>query len=60
VDVAGVNIVDYFEVIEIIGEMDPYPTLLRIDWVYVNYAIIGLVVPEIKLKDQRIMSDIRN
>ena len=31
-----------FEVIEIMGDNDPYPFLLRIDWAYNNYAIIDL------------------
>ena len=33
---------DDFEVIEIMGDKDPYPTLLGIDWAYENYAIINL------------------
>jgi hypothetical protein len=31
-----------FEVIEIMGEKNPYPSLLGIDWAYENYAIIDL------------------
>jgi hypothetical protein len=29
-------------VIEIMGEKDPYPTLLGIDWAYENYVVIDL------------------
>jgi hypothetical protein len=42
IDVAGVKTVVDFEVIEIMGDKDPYPTLLRIDWAYDNYVVIDL------------------
>jgi hypothetical protein len=42
IDVAGVKTVSDFEVIEILGDKDPYPTLLDIDWAYDNYAVINL------------------
>jgi len=42
IDVAGVKTVVDFEVIEIMGDKDPYPTLLGIDWAYDNYAVINL------------------
>jgi hypothetical protein len=42
VDLVGVNIVADFEVIEIMGDKDPYPTLLGIDWAYINYVVIDL------------------
>jgi hypothetical protein len=42
IDVAGVKTTTDFEVIEIMGDKDPYPSLLRIDWAYENYAIIDL------------------
>jgi hypothetical protein len=42
IDVAGVNTIADFEVIEIMGHKDPYPALLRIDWAYENYAVIDL------------------
>jgi hypothetical protein len=42
IDVVGVKTTTDFEVIEIMGDKDPYPALLRIDWEYENYAIIGL------------------
>jgi hypothetical protein len=42
IDVAGVKTVDDFEVIEIMGDKDPYPTVLGIDWAYDNYAVIDL------------------
>ena len=42
IDVAGVKTVAHFEVIEIMGDKDPYPTLLGIDWAFDNYAVIDL------------------
>jgi len=42
VDVVGVKMIIYFEVIEIMGDEDPYPALLGIYWDYYNYAIIDL------------------
>jgi hypothetical protein len=42
IDVVGVNTIDDFEVIEIMGDKDPYPALLGIDWAYENYAVIDL------------------
>jgi hypothetical protein len=42
IDVAGVKTTTDFEVIEIMGDKDPYPSLLGIDWAYENYAIIDL------------------
>jgi hypothetical protein len=42
IDVAGFKITTDFEVIEIMGDKDPYPTLLIIYWEYNNYAIIYL------------------
>jgi hypothetical protein len=42
INVARVKIVVEFEFIEIMGDKDPYPTLLSIDWAYENYAIINL------------------
>jgi hypothetical protein len=40
--VTGLKTTTDFEVIEIMGDKDPYPALLEIDWVYDNYAIIDL------------------
>ena len=42
VDVAGVKTIVDFEVIEIMGDKDPYPALLRIDLDYENYVFIDL------------------
>jgi hypothetical protein len=42
IDVAGVKIMAKFEVIEIMGDKDPYPMLYGIDWAYENYAVIDL------------------
>lgn len=42
VDVAGVKSYIEFEVIDIMGDKDAYPTLLAVDWAYENYVIIDL------------------
>ena len=42
IDVERVKTVVDFEVIEIMGDKDPYPALLGIDWAYDNYAVIDL------------------
>jgi hypothetical protein len=42
IDVAGVKTTTDFEVIEIMGDKDPHPALLGIDWAYYNYVIIDL------------------
>ena len=42
VDIAGVKTYIDFEVIDIMGDKDPYPALLGIDWAFENYAIIDL------------------
>jgi hypothetical protein len=42
IDVAGVKTTTDFEVIEIMGDKDLYPSILGIDWEYDNYAIINL------------------
>jgi hypothetical protein len=42
IDVVGVNTVVDFEVFEIMGDKDPYPALLGIDWAYDNYVVINL------------------
>jgi hypothetical protein len=42
IDVMGVKTIDEFEVIDIMGDKDPYPSLLGIDWAYDNYAVIDL------------------
>ena len=42
IDVAGVKTMADFEVIEIMGDKYPYPTLLVIDLAYENYAVIDL------------------
>ena len=40
--VAGVNKMANFEVTEILGDNEPYPELLEINWTYDNYIIIDL------------------
>jgi hypothetical protein len=42
VDLDGVKTMEYFKVIEIMGEKDPYPNLLGIIWAYENYIVIDL------------------
>jgi hypothetical protein len=42
IDVVGVKTVADFGVIKIMGDKDPYPTLLSIDWDYENYVVIDL------------------
>jgi hypothetical protein len=42
IDVVGIKIVADFEVIEIMGDKDPYSALLGIDWAYENYVVIDL------------------
>jgi len=42
IDVAGVKIIDEFEVIEIMEDKDLYPALPGIDWAYENYVVIDL------------------
>ena len=41
-DIAGVKTFMDFEVIDIMGDKDPYPALLGIDWAFEHYAIIDL------------------
>ena len=41
IDVVGVKTIAYFKVIEIMGDKDPYSTLIGIDWAYENYALIN-------------------
>ena len=42
IDVARVKTPVDFELIEIMGDKDPYPALLRIDWAYENYDTIDI------------------
>jgi hypothetical protein len=42
IDVAGVKTTTDFEVIEIMGDKDPYPDLLGIDSEYDKYDIIDI------------------
>ena len=42
VDLDGLCSLDDFEVIEIIDDSKPYPTLLGIDWAFENQVIINL------------------
>lgn len=42
VDIVGVKTYTNFEVIDIMGDKDPYPALLGIDWAFENHGIIDL------------------
>jgi hypothetical protein len=42
VDLYGVHTMEYFEVIDIVDNTTPYPTLLGPDWEFDNQAIINL------------------
>ena len=42
VDVVRVKIYIEFEVIDIMGDKDPYPTLLGNDWACENYVVIDM------------------
>jgi len=42
VDIAVVNKYANLEAIDIMGDKDPYPTLLGLDWAFENYAVIDL------------------
>jgi hypothetical protein len=41
-DLDGVHITTYFEVMDMVDESIPFPTLLGIDWAFDNQAIINL------------------
>jgi hypothetical protein len=42
VDLYGVRTMVYFDVIGIVGNTTPYPTLLGLDWEFYNQVIINL------------------
>jgi len=42
VDLDVVKTLVDLEVIKIMGEKDPYPSLLGVDWVYENYVVIDI------------------
>jgi hypothetical protein len=54
IDVAGVKTVSDFEVIEIMGDKDPYHALLGIDWAYENYPLINLKKDTMTFEDEGI------
>jgi hypothetical protein len=41
-DLDGVHTMEYFEVIDIVDNTAPYPTLLGLDWAFSNQAMINL------------------
>jgi len=51
---AGVKTIFDFEVIEIMGEKDPYLVVLGIDWDYENYVSIDLKNETINFKSDGI------
>lgn len=54
VDLDGVHILADFEVIKIIDDSTPYPTLLGIDWAFENQAIINMKKKTISFEGNRI------
>jgi hypothetical protein len=42
VNIEGVKMKEYFEVIEIMDDSDPYPSLLGIDWAFDNNVVLNL------------------
>jgi hypothetical protein len=42
VDIDGVRTFAYFEVIEIVDDSFPYPTLLGIDWAFNNSTVVNV------------------
>jgi hypothetical protein len=42
VDINGVRMFAYFEVIEIVDDSCPYPVLLGIDWAFINSIVVDL------------------
>jgi hypothetical protein len=42
IDLYGVHTKSDFEVIEIVDDRTPYPTLLGLDWAFDNHSIINL------------------
>ena len=53
-DIDGVRSFVDFEVIEIIGDSRPYPTLLGIDWEISNMAVIDLKKRQMTFEDNQI------
>ena len=54
VDIDGVRSFADFEVIEIIGDSRPYPTLLGIDWEIDNMVVIDLKKRQMTFDDNHI------
>jgi hypothetical protein len=42
VDLDGFDTMEYFQVIAIVDNTSPYPTLLGLDWYFDNHVIINL------------------
>ena len=51
VDIDGVRSLADFEVIEIIDDSKPFPTLLGIDWAFDNLAVIDLKKKKMTFED---------
>ena len=54
VDIDNVRSLADFEVIEIIDDSRPYPTLLGIEWAFDNLAVINLKKKQVTFKDHNI------
>ena len=58
VDLDGMHTKSEFEVIEIVDDTKPYPTLLGLDWVFDNQTIINLKTRKMtfELRDYRVIA----
>ena len=54
VNVDGVKTKTYFEVVEITNDIDPYPSLLGIDWAFDNLSIPNLKKRKMSFKSEDI------
>jgi hypothetical protein len=54
IDIDGVRNLADFEVIEIIDDNKPFPTLLGIDWAFDNLAVIDLKKKQMTFEHSRI------
>jgi hypothetical protein len=52
VNIEGVKNNFNFEVIEIMDELDPYPTFLRIDWDFDNNVVLNLKKHQISFETE--------
>ena len=52
-DLDGIWSIEQFEVIEIVDDNNPYPTLLGIEWAFDNNVIINLKKRQMSFEDGR-------